>query len=74
MTEPLLSQKARDELYEMLNHNLGDDRKSTAWIEKAKSSLHNSLNPIAYRILKYLVFHLQVIAAVTGENYLYTHF
>ena len=73
MTEPLLPQKARDELYEMLNHNPGDDKKSTAWIGKAKLSLHNNLDPFAYRILRYLVFHLQVIAAVTGENYLHTY-
>ena len=73
MTEPLVSQKARNELYEMLNHNQGDDRKSAAWIDKAKLSLHNNLDPIAYRILRYLVFHLQVIAAVTGESYLHTN-
>ena len=73
MTEPLLPQKARNELYEMLNHNPGDDKKSTAWIGKAKLSLHNNLDPFAYRILRYLVFHLQVIAAVTGENYIYTY-
>ena len=73
MTEPLLPQKARDELYEMLNHSQGDDKKSTAWIGKAQLSLHKNLDPIAYRILRYLVFHLQVIAAVTGENYLYTY-
>ena len=67
MPEPLLPQSARDELYETLVNNEIDHRTSTDWVGKAKLSLRK-LDSIAYRILKYLVFHLQVIAAVTGKD------
>lgn len=68
MVEPLITQKVRDELYEyLINQRVDDKRKTTDTIGEAKESL-KKLNPTAYRILKYLVFHLQVIAAVKGKK------
>ena len=67
MMEPLITQKVRDELYEYLINKADDNRKSCNYIGEAKESLRK-LHPIGYRILKYLVFHLQVIAAVKGKK------
>ena len=68
MVEPLITQKVRDELYEYLINQRPDDKRKTAdTIGEAKESL-KKLHPIGYRILRYLVFHLQVIAAVKGKE------
>ena len=67
MVEPLIPELIRDELCRILVGNSDENRKSTQSVGEIKETL-KKLDTISYKILKYLIFHLQVIAEVKGKK------
>ena len=67
MVEPLIPELIRDELCRILVSNSDENRKSTLSVGEIKETL-KKLDTISYKISKYLIFHLQVIAEVRGKN------
>ena len=67
MVEPLIPELIRDELCGILVSKSDENRKSTQSVGEIKETL-KKLDTISYKILKYLIFHLQVIAEVKGKK------
>ena len=67
MAEPLISKDVRERLYKSLVQ-YEEDKDIKALVLGMKTILH-SLDQISFNVLRYLVFHLRVIAGVKGKFY-----
>ena len=67
MAEPLISKDVRERLYKSLVQ-YEEDKDVKALVLGMKTILH-SLDQISFNVLRYLVFHLRVIAEVKGKSY-----
>ena len=66
MDPTLITKDVRDKLYEVLVEGEDYNSMSQAMVQNVKKIL-DSLHPVAYNVLRYLMFHLKLIASVKGE-------
>ena len=66
MDPTLITKDVRDKLYEVLIEGEEYSSISQAMVQNVKKIL-NSLHPVAYNVLRYLMFHLKLIGSVKGE-------
>ena len=71
LVEPLINEDVRDQLYQIIIHQVGDNKNTEATVLGIRKIL-TLLDDIVLNVLRYLLLHLKVIANVKGEFFKYS--
>ena len=66
METPLIAKDARDRLHDIMSKE-DEFNQSQDNISDIRKILHHALDPLSFETLKYLIYHLKIIADVKGK-------
>lgn len=65
MVQPLITEDVRDKLYKIIVHNTENKKNVQKLVAEVIPAL-KLLDEVSFNVLKYLLFHLKIIAEVKG--------
>ena len=66
METPLIAKDARDRLYDIVSKE-DETNQSQDNVSDIRKILHHALESLSFETLKYLIYHLKIIADVKGK-------
>ena len=66
METPLIAKDARDRLYDIISKE-DETHRSQDNVSDIRKILHHALDLLSFETLKYLIYHLKIIADVKGK-------